>query len=157
MHEANTPDRPPRRFSDDENILRLLRSSEAKELLKFQSGDREFKVVFVQGEKINGTKDRNDNDALRYGYATLNTIVAVDCADNRPYAVWEFYASADNERKLSKAIEVDADHQKQGIGSNFWTSMRDAGYGIDRSGFQSAAGAAMLNRIDASDAEADED
>ncbi|MGU3656195.1 hypothetical protein [Methylobacterium fujisawaense] len=149
MHESNTPDRPARIFFNDKDVLDLLRGPEAKEIASFEANNRSFKIIHVQSLKLNSNFDANDKDALRSGYAVLSTIVAVDCQDKLPYAIWEFYATADSSRLLSKAIDVDVNHQRQGIGYGFMHVMRKKGYTIQRSGFQTKAGAALLNRLDA--------
>jgi hypothetical protein len=64
-----------------------------------------------------------------------------------PYALWEFYSYGDSEPFIGKAIEVDVNHQKQGIGKSFCEAVLSAGYRITPSGTQTGAGAALLNSI----------
>lgn len=146
----NMDDRVSRDLLSDRDIQSLV-SSVPCWPIEFSADTINFKVgraIFssIDEMKAMGNADTNDLAARVDGFTHLNSFVAKSDSDGYVYAIWEFYSVEPNGPYRGKGIDVDVNHQRKGIGFGFMSALKHD-YNVQPSGKQTAAGAALLNKL----------
>jgi len=148
-YQCNVPARVPRDFLNDAGIQAFAENAE-ETTLTFYAADMEFFVRCIQNITLcnENNLDENDLDALSDGYKCLISLAAINKKDLKIYGIYEYYSRDDGvDDYLSKAIDIDCNFQRRGIGTAFLTTIRDNEIKAKPSGKYTLAGAAFLNSL----------
>jgi hypothetical protein len=156
QYPVNIDPRPPVSLHDDLQLLaQVSRVPPSHVVAEFTASGRRFRVLMLCREPLKDmtnmmldvSVDADDADASRKGFTVRNTLAAIDTADGKPYAVWEFYSVGDVAPFRSKAMDVDKNHKRLGIGRGMFKAVKDAGYSIVPSGKQTDEGSGLLQSL----------
>lgn len=144
--EVPEPDRDPRHWKADDQLAAIAAAAKPNHIIgHFVTTEGKKMAVIVAGRwQLSGGLDATDFVMSSQGWDQLNRLIAFGEDDMRAYAVWELYSRGEETSFRSKAIDVDCDHYKQGIGTGMLRVLVAQGWSIAPSGSATKAGRAFI-------------